>query len=158
MVCYSYLFKNFPQFVVIHTVKSFSIINEAEVDVFLEFSWFFLWSNRCGQFQKNIPQPSKRINEKALYLEKPKLVQAKPRYTFSHCSFQGSSNVIFFGNHGPLTSLPPTIFTDEVQDWRRILDAGLKAKESKGVRSRFGVTHTTRGSRTGLKLGETLIF
>ena len=41
MVCYSYLFKNFPQFVVIHTVKSFSIINEAEVDVFLEFSCLF---------------------------------------------------------------------------------------------------------------------
>ena len=40
MVCYSYLFKNFPQFVVIHTVKSFSIINEAEVDVFLEFFCF----------------------------------------------------------------------------------------------------------------------
>ena len=41
MVCYSYLFKNFPQFVVIHTVKSFSIINEAEVDVFLELSCLF---------------------------------------------------------------------------------------------------------------------
>ena len=33
--------KNFPQFVVIHTVKGFSIVNEAEVDVFLEFSCFF---------------------------------------------------------------------------------------------------------------------
>ena len=33
--------KNFPQFVVIHTVKVFSIVNEAEVDVFLEFSCFF---------------------------------------------------------------------------------------------------------------------
>ena len=41
MVWHSYLFKNFPQFVVIHTVKSFSIVNEAEVDVFLEFSCFF---------------------------------------------------------------------------------------------------------------------
>ena len=39
-VCYSYLFKNFPQFVVIHTVKGFSIVNEAEGDVFLEFSRF----------------------------------------------------------------------------------------------------------------------
>ena len=37
---YSHLFKNFPQFVVIHTVKSFSIVSEAEVDVFLEFSCF----------------------------------------------------------------------------------------------------------------------
>ena len=41
MVWYSYLFKNFPQFVVIHTVKGFSVVNEAEVDVFLEFSCFF---------------------------------------------------------------------------------------------------------------------
>ena len=41
VVWYSHLFKNFPQFVVIHTVKGFSIVNEAEVDVFLEFSLFF---------------------------------------------------------------------------------------------------------------------
>ena len=41
MVWYSHLLKNFPQFVVIHTVKSFSIVSEAEVDVFLEFSCFF---------------------------------------------------------------------------------------------------------------------
>ena len=40
MLCYSYLFKNFPQFVVIHTVKNFGIINKAEVGVFLEFSHF----------------------------------------------------------------------------------------------------------------------
>ena len=40
MVWYSHLFKNFPQFVVIHTVKGFSIVNEAEVDVFMEFPSF----------------------------------------------------------------------------------------------------------------------
>ena len=39
-VWYSHLLKNFPQFVVIHTVKGFSIVNEAEVDFFLEFSCF----------------------------------------------------------------------------------------------------------------------
>ena len=38
---YSHLFKNFPQFVVIHTVRGFSVVSEAEVDVFLEFSYFF---------------------------------------------------------------------------------------------------------------------
>jgi len=38
---YSHLFKNFPQFVVIHTVKGIGIVNDAEVDVFLEFSCFF---------------------------------------------------------------------------------------------------------------------
>ena len=41
MVRYSHLFKNFPQFVVIHTVKGFSLVNKAEVDVFLELSCFF---------------------------------------------------------------------------------------------------------------------
>ena len=41
MVWYSHLFKNFPQFVVIHTVKSFDIVNKAEIDIFLEFSCFF---------------------------------------------------------------------------------------------------------------------
>ena len=40
MVWYSHLFKNFPQFVVIHTVKGFGIVNKTEVDVFLEFSCF----------------------------------------------------------------------------------------------------------------------
>ena len=41
VVWYSHLLKNFPQFVVIHIVKGFSIVNEAKVDVFLEFSCFF---------------------------------------------------------------------------------------------------------------------
>ena len=41
MVWYSHLFKNFPQFVVIHTVKGFGIVNKAEVGVFLELSFFF---------------------------------------------------------------------------------------------------------------------
>ena len=40
MVCYSHHFKNFPQFVIIHTVKEFGVVNEAEVDIFLEFSCF----------------------------------------------------------------------------------------------------------------------
>ena len=41
MVWYSHLIKNFPQFVVIHTVKDFGVVNKAEVDVFLELSCFF---------------------------------------------------------------------------------------------------------------------
>src|SRR5574337_584652 len=47
VVWYSYLFQNFPQFIVIHTVKGFGIVNKAEIDVclfvclFLEFSCFF---------------------------------------------------------------------------------------------------------------------
>ena len=41
MVWYSHLFQNFPQFVVIHTVEGFDIVNKAEIDVFLVFSCFF---------------------------------------------------------------------------------------------------------------------
>ena len=41
MVWYSHLFQNFPQFVVIHIVKGFGIVNKAEIDVFLELSCFF---------------------------------------------------------------------------------------------------------------------
>ena len=40
VVWYSHLFKNFPQFIVIHTVKGFGIVNKAEVDIFLELSCF----------------------------------------------------------------------------------------------------------------------
>ena len=40
MVWYSHLFQNFPQFIVIHTVKGFVIVNKAEIDVFLELSCF----------------------------------------------------------------------------------------------------------------------
>ena len=40
MVWYSHLFQNFPQFIVIHTVKGFGIVNKPEIDVFLELSYF----------------------------------------------------------------------------------------------------------------------
>ena len=41
VVWYSHLFQNFPQFIVIHTVKGFGLVNKAEIDVFLELSYFF---------------------------------------------------------------------------------------------------------------------
>ena len=41
MVWYSHLVQNFPQFIVIHTVKGFGIVNKAEIDTFLELSCFF---------------------------------------------------------------------------------------------------------------------
>ena len=40
VVWYSHLFQNFPQFIVIHTVKAFGIVNKAEIDIFLELSHF----------------------------------------------------------------------------------------------------------------------
>ena len=61
VVCYSHLLKNFPQFVVIHTVKGFGIINKAEIDVFLELSCFFYdptdvgnLISGCSAFSKSI--------------------------------------------------------------------------------------------------------
>ena len=41
MVWYAHLYQNFPQFIVIHTVKGFGIVNKVEIDVFLELSCFF---------------------------------------------------------------------------------------------------------------------
>ena len=41
MVWYSHLFQNFPQFIVVHTVRGFGIVNKAEIGVFLELSCFF---------------------------------------------------------------------------------------------------------------------
>ena len=56
VVWYSHLFKNFPQFVVIHTVKDFSKVSEAEVDVFLEFSCFFMIQQILAIWSL-VPQP-----------------------------------------------------------------------------------------------------
>ena len=49
VVWYSHLFQNFPQFIVIHTVKGFGIGNKSEIDVFLELL-LFQWSSGCWQF------------------------------------------------------------------------------------------------------------
>ena len=48
MVWYSHLFQNFPQFVLIHTVKGFGVVNKAEVDVFLELSYSLNDSKAVG--------------------------------------------------------------------------------------------------------------
>ena len=50
MVWYSHLFQNFPQFIVIDTVKGFGIVNKAEIDVFLALSCFFDDPSEVGNF------------------------------------------------------------------------------------------------------------
>ena len=67
MIWYSHLIKNFPQFVVIHTVKGFStvIVNEAE-DVFWEFSCFFYNSADVG----NLFSGSSAFSQSSLYIWK----------------------------------------------------------------------------------------
>ena len=47
---YAHLFQNFPQFIVIHTVKGFDIVNKAEIDVFLEFPCFFYNPTDVGNY------------------------------------------------------------------------------------------------------------
>ena len=59
MVWYSHLFQNFPQFVVIHTVKGFGIVNEAEIDIFLELSCFFYDPMDVGNLISGAPAFSK---------------------------------------------------------------------------------------------------
>jgi len=66
VVWYSHLFKNFPQFVVIHTVKGFSIVSDAEVDVFLEFSCFFYDPMDVG----NLISGSSTFSKSSLYIWK----------------------------------------------------------------------------------------
>ena len=64
MVWYSHRLKNFLQFVVIHTVKGFSIVNEAEVDVFLELSCFFDDPTDVG----NLISGSSAFSKSSLYI------------------------------------------------------------------------------------------
>ena len=64
MVWYSLLFKNFPQFVVIHTVKGFGIVKKAEIDVFLERSCFFHDPVDVG----NLISGSSAISKSSLYI------------------------------------------------------------------------------------------
>ena len=66
VILYSHLFKNFPQFVVIHTVKDFSIVNESEVGVFLEFPGFFYDSTDVG----NLISASSTFSKYSLYIWK----------------------------------------------------------------------------------------
>ena len=66
MVWYYQLFENFPQFVVIHTVKSFSTANEVEVDFFLEFSCFFYDPMDVG----NLISCSSAFSKSSLYIWK----------------------------------------------------------------------------------------
>ena len=73
MVWYSYLFKDIPQLVVVHTVKGLGIVNEAEVDVFLEFPCFLCDPTIVG----NLISSSSTFSKPSLYLEVVSLCSAK---------------------------------------------------------------------------------
>ena len=65
MIWYSHLFQNFPQFIVVHTVKAFGIVNKAEVDVFLELCCFFSHPADVG----NLISGSSAFSKTSLNLE-----------------------------------------------------------------------------------------
>ena len=62
VVWYSHLLKNFPQFIVIHTVRGFGIVNKAEVDVFLELPCFFNDQTDVGNLISGSSAFSKLLN------------------------------------------------------------------------------------------------
>ena len=64
MVWYSHPFKSFPQFVMIHTLKGFTIVNETEIDVFLELSCFFYDPTDVG----NLISGSSAFSKPSLYI------------------------------------------------------------------------------------------
>ena len=82
MVWYSHLLKNFPQFIVIHTVKGFGIVNKAKVDVFLELSCCFYEPVDVG----NLTSGSSAFSKTSLNIWKFSVhVQLKPRLeNFEH--------------------------------------------------------------------------
>ena len=83
VVWYSHLFKNFPHFVVIHTVKGFGVVNKAEVDVSLEFTCFFYDPTDVGHLISGSSAFSKSILKiwkfSVYILLKPRLEN------FEHC-------------------------------------------------------------------------
>ena len=66
VVWYSHLLQNFPQFIVIHTVKGFDIVNKAEIDVFLELSSFLNDPVDIG----NLISGSSTFSKTSLYIQK----------------------------------------------------------------------------------------
>ena len=66
VVWYSHLFQNFPEFIVIHTIKGFSVVNEAAVDVLLEFSCFFYDTTDVGNYISD----SSAFSKSTLYMWK----------------------------------------------------------------------------------------
>ena len=83
VVWYSHLFKNFPQFVVIHIIKGFGIVNEAEVDIFVEFPCFLYDPVDVGNFLSG----SSAFSKSSLYIWKFSVhILLKPGLKeFEHC-------------------------------------------------------------------------
>ena len=84
MFWYSHLLKNFPQFIVIHTVKGFGIVNKAKVDVFLELSCFFCDPTDVGTLI-SVPLPFLKIQ--LVHLKVLVHILLKPSLVSFECYF-----------------------------------------------------------------------
>ena len=121
VVWYSLLFQNFPQFVVIHTGKGFSIVSEAEEDVFLEFSCFFHDSADVG----NLISGSSAFSKSSLNIRKFMVhVLLKPRLeNFEHyfTSMWDECNCVvvwaFFGIAFEIGSKPQWRINSHQSEW-----------------------------------------
>ena len=113
VVCYSHLFENFPQFAVIHTVEGFSIANEAEVNVFLEFPCFLCDPMNVGNLIPGFSassKPSLYIWKVSVHiLLKPTLKDSEhnPASTINECN----CTVVWtwFSNHAATAEFSKTV-------------------------------------------------
>ena len=89
MVWYSHLIQNFPQFIVIHTVKGFGIVNKAKIDVFLELSCFFHDPTDVGNLisgSSAFSKTSLNIRKFTVHvLLKPGLENSDTKYMINFC-------------------------------------------------------------------------
>ena len=93
MVWYSHLLKNFPQFVVIHPVKGFSIVNESEVDVFLELHCFLHDLINAGNLISDSSAPLKPILYIWKFLVYVLLKPSLKDFQHNHASCEMSTSV-----------------------------------------------------------------
>ena len=120
VVWYSYLLKNFPQFIVIHTVKGFGIVNIAEIDVFLELSCFFDDPEDVG----NLISGSSAFSKTSLVcLRKMKVLFTKS------CLFAESDSLLSLTLCYPMDCNPPDssvhgVFQAGTLEWVAISSSG----------------------------------
>ena len=106
MVWYSHLFNSFPQFVIIHRVKGTNIVNETEVDIFLEFPCFLYDTKKVG----NLNSGSSAFSKPSLYIWKFSIhVLLKPSlkdFTFMLSCFRASLIVQLVKNLSEMQEIP----------------------------------------------------
>ena len=111
MVWYSHLFQNFPQCVVIHTVKGFGIVNEAEIDVFLESSCLFYDPTDVGSLisgSSAFSKPSLNISKLSVHILLKPCLENFGHYFASMgfpCSSAGKESTCKAGDLGSIPGL-----------------------------------------------------